>query len=869
MAIQLPLTETMSMRLDHPSEPILVVEDHPPLLTLMANTLREAGYEVEAVTDGQTALNRLRAGRTFALVISDLSLPQASGLDVLATAKKHHPSIEVILITAHASIESAVEALRQGAYDYLKKPLDLADYKHRVQQALDYRRLNLERESLLLKLRQQVDTRKTLVEAGQAINRTLNFQKTLTTTLTIAQNLTGASSGRIFLYTPDRSRIDSVITLNNSNALTGTDRRRVADLSWQAMTNRATQRLDMETVATQRVPIPPLSLEEDERPVIKTWLAIPLTTNEAPIGVLALGSYQPDAFTAEQVNLVQIMVDQAATAIENAYLYEEVERRLNQTEALAAISQHISTTLDLPRVLQLVVDYAVKTILAATYSSLYLVDPMQQGPQLEARTLSDHHTPPEAVEPVRLQAISQAMNDLKPVRLTWHDEALNEQAAWTVLIAPLRSGETAIGAISVESPTPDSFVSSDETLLTTFASYASVAIQNANLFRDLTAANSDLREQQNRVLQSNRTLQALFDGITDGLYIVNGQLEIVAINRAEAERIGKSPRALLGQVCDAAIWNEAAPILTKIVRKTFATGKKGNWESATWTIEQTTVSERGPFTHRDVRTYPIFSETGSVNQVIIFAQDVSEKRHLQASLYNSAQFASIGQLASSIAHEINNPLTVIIANTQVMRMETQTSSPDYPIIDQMLEAGLRIQHIIQNLLDFSTQDSYEWFETDVAATIDDALSLVAVPLRRSKIKVITEIDELPPIMASANHLKLLWMSLLLNARDAIDGSEEAGEVIIRGRCQAGDSLCLEIIDNGVGLPIEDQDHLFHPFFTTKPPGESPGLGLYICRVIMQHHQGTINIANNQKSQGVTATLTFPVEMVFEEDASTL
>ena len=854
----------MSLRFDQLPEPILVVEAHVSLLSLMADTLQTAGYEVETATDGRAALKRLESGHSFALVISDLSLPQASGLDVLAAAKKHHPSIEVILITAPASVESAIEALRQGAYDYLTTPFDLDDYKHRVQRALDYRRLKLERELLLFKLQQQADTRKTLVEAGQAVNRTLSFQKTLTTTLTIAQNLTGASAGRIVLYTPNRTRIDSVITLNNSNPLTGEDRRRVADLSWQAMTNRETQWLAYEAGTAEQTSPSPLFSKEDEGPTIKTWLAIPLTTNEAPFGVLALGSYQTGAFTSEQVNLVQVMVDQATTAIENAYLYEEVERRLTQTEALAAISQHISTTLDLPQVLQLIVDYAVKTILAATYSSLYLVDPTHQTPQLEARTPSDHQAPPEAIESVRLQAIGQAINDLKPVHIVWRDEALNGQAAWTILIAPLRSGEKAIGAVSVESPTPDSFVPSDETLLTTFASYASVAIQNANLFQDLSVAYADLHQHQHRVLQSNRTLQVLFDGITDGLYIVNNRLEIVAINQAEAERLEQSPRTLLGQVCDASIWGEAAPILTEIVRRTFATGKKGNWESAPWTDEQTTASERGPFTNRDVRIYPIFTGAGAVNQVIIFAQDVSEKRHLQASLYNSAQFASIGQLASSIAHEINNPLTVIIANTQVMSMEVETSSPDYPIINQMLEAGLRIQHIIQNLLDFSTQDSYEWFETDVTATIHDALSLVAVPLRRSKIAVITEIDDLPLIMASANHLKLLWMNLLINARDAIDATQQAGEVTIRGRRQTGDRLCFEIIDNGVGLPNEDPDHLFHPFFTTKPPGTSPGLGLYICRVIMQHHQGTIHLVNNQKSQGVTAILTFPTEMTIEE-----
>jgi two-component system NtrC family sensor kinase len=193
-------------------------------------------------------------------------------------------------------------------------------------------------------------------------------------------------------------------------------------------------------------------------------------------------------------------------------------------------------------------------------------------------------------------------------------------------------------------------------------------------------------------------------------------------------------------------------------------------------------------------------------------------------------------------------------------MDTDPDSPDYPIITDIVEAGTQIRHIVQNLLDFSTQESYEWFETDVQETIDDALTLVAHSLRKSKIEVVKQIANMPAIIVSASHLKLLWMNLFLNARDAISASDIEGRIEILARQANSEYVQIQITDNGIGIPRQHRNRLFHPFFTTKSTGKNLGLGLYTCQAIVESHNGQIEIDNRQEGPGTTVTVALPIQV---------
>jgi GAF domain-containing protein len=164
--------------------------------------------------------------------------------------------------------------------------------------------------------------------------------------------------------------------------------------------------------------------------------------------VLELGSTQVNAFTADDIRLMRLIASQASAAIEKARLYKEVQQRLEQTEALNAISQSISTTLELHQVLELVVQSAAKTMSVAAHSVLYLLEQADDIiiPEIKV-TSQDSPLPPE-LEQTREQAIEQATRELATIRVNWENEA---HEAWSLLVAPLKVQQAVIGAISVES----------------------------------------------------------------------------------------------------------------------------------------------------------------------------------------------------------------------------------------------------------------------------------------------------------------------------------------------------------------------------------------------------------------------------------
>ncbi len=865
------------------TERILVVDDEDKVRELIRLTLGEEGYLVETAADGRQALEILETHQPFELVISDLMMPGISGLDMLTRIKANFPTTEVILITAYGDLNTAVEALRQGAHDYLTKPFNLEELVHSVQQALAYRRLKLEKEELLTSLQRQVSARDAMVKAGQRIVTVLDQQEVIHTVLEAAIEIFPEVELALVCYRVSETELK---VMGLTHAQTELSTFPITDtLIADVLQNKQTvyqphwrPPKDFLFSLTQQTPNDQYheanSTETEERLLVIE----PMTLAGVALGALAIVSLRPTAFNSDSSQLLTMLANQAAIAIQNARLYAEA-RRIDELEALSEAGQALNRTLDLQETLTTTLAIT-RSLTGASIGNIYLYSPDKHriGPVItlgEELNLSDADRRQSAEiawdilkdyeenSPIEQDVI---IINVQATPITQNETSADLYSILTWLAVPLvRTSNAPVGVLELGSEKPGSFSTDDMRLVQVIAAQATTAIENARLYEEVRQRLQQLAHQQEEILRSHRTLQALFDGITDGLYIVDRHLRIVAINQAEAKRLNRTPESLLGQICDASLWSEAAAAITTIILNTFETGSEGNWES------QTDSPHRGPFTDRDVRTYPIFlapasptplsqqKKAAKVSQVIIFAQDVSEKRQLQASLFRSANLAAVGRLASSIAHQINNPLTVIIANSQLMQLEADPDSLDYPVIQDIVEAGTQIRQIVQNLLDFSTQDSYEWFETDIEETVEDALALVAHPLRKSNIEVIKQIDRLHPIIGSASHLKMLWMNLLLNARDAIIERGEKGCVRIIATRPEPNFIQVQIVDDGKGISPEYQKHLFRPFFTTKSPGQGLGLGLYTCRTIVEYHQGYITINNNQDGPGATVTVIIPLQ----------
>jgi len=242
-------------------------------------------------------------------------------------------------------------------------------------------------------------------------------------------------------------------------------------------------------------------------------------------------------------------------------------------------------------------------------------------------------------------------------------------------------------------------------------------------------------------------------------------------------------------------------------------------------------------------------------QAILLEQDVTEKHHLEGIIAQSEKLAAVGQLAAGVAHEINNPLTAIIANAQLLQRQLPPGDDMQESVELIAQAGARATQVVRNLLDFARKEEYHLAATDINETVQKALALAQHELLSRSIALDFEPDpDLPPIYASQDHLQGVWLNLLLNAVDAVqDGS---GKIKV-STCQVGGEIRVAIADNGKGIPPERLARIFEPFYTTKAPGRGTGLGLSVCHRIVKQYGGHI-LVHSEVGKGSEFTVVLPI-----------
>jgi two-component system NtrC family sensor kinase len=229
----------------------------------------------------------------------------------------------------------------------------------------------------------------------------------------------------------------------------------------------------------------------------------------------------------------------------------------------------------------------------------------------------------------------------------------------------------------------------------------------------------------------------------------------------------------------------------------------------------------------------------------------------QAQLLQSAKLAAVGELAASVAHEINNPLYAARNSLYLVEQDLPADSPQQPFLEIAQNELGRIAGIITRMRDFYRPARVELETTNVNTLLIETLELVQTHLRHNRVTVLHTLDEhLPPITAHADQLRQVFLNMMLNACDAMP---EGGtlHVLTHPLAESEDttpSVMIRISDTGIGIPGEHTPHLFEPFYTTKPKGT--GLGLAISAHIITQHAGQISV-ESQPGCGTTFIITLP------------
>ena len=362
--------------------------------------------------------------------------------------------------------------------------------------------------------------------------------------------------------------------------------------------------------------------------------------------------------------------------------------------------------------------------------------------------------------------------------------------------------------------------------------------------RDLTIE----REALEALHRSEERFRYLVEAAPDGVVIlVAGR--IVFINPTAARLLGaESPAAILGQPIGAYLPPQDAADAAQRIATMFRTG------------EEMSPNDYGVLAdpHRVVEIKSIRCEWEAKPAVLAFARDVTVRKALAKKLVEADRLTALGTLSAGVAHEINNPLTY--AQLSLQGIERTVAHADVSdelkaTITRQLEDAqhgiTRVATITSSLRMFARVDDAPPGPIDVIGVVDRAIEMVANDLRRRAL-LVRRIDAVPHAIGNVSRLEQVLVNLLLNALQAFEpvAAEARIDVVVE---HVGDDVSIRVSDTGRGIPAALRDRVFDPFFTTKPVGEGMGLGLSVCRSIVEGFGGQIELDSNE-GRGTTVTV---------------
>lgn len=402
-------------------------------------------------------------------------------------------------------------------------------------------------------------------------------------------------------------------------------------------------------------------------------------------------------------------------------------------------------------------------------------------------------------------------------------------------------------------------------------------ISKDKLSRLVPAIERELRDSEVRIKHARAvstlrateaSLRAAFELIPDGL-LIHREGQIVHANLAAAQLLG-APGV------DGLIGSSVLALFSPAQQEIFGPRDSEHDHRAmpTAAIELSMLRLDGRSIDVEATATPVLFDGEPAMLAVI--RDISARRELVARTMQLDRMIAIGTLAAGVGHEINNPLAYIMANLgyvsdELLRMQKSLAnlSLNDPTVSQIAAAladvagvlgeaedgARRIRDIARDLKAYARSDDADEDLVDVREAADSALRMAAAEIR-PRASVTRDFAQVPPIRAGRSRVGQVLLNLILNSAHAIgDGKPDANEILVRIRPEA-DRVSIEIRDTGCGIPPENFERIFTPFFTTKPTGKGTGLGLSISRRIARALGGDIHV-QSAVGRGTTMKVVLP------------
>jgi PAS domain S-box-containing protein len=811
------------------NEKILIIDDKVDLAQACARFLfHEFGCEAILAQGGRQGLEIALDERPD-LVILDFKLPEMSGLDVLRALRSNQVHIPVIFITAYGSEEDIISAFRLGVKDYFTKPFDLSELAAAVQRILAEERQIGAQERRRRRLERQVKELAALY--GSSVQSVLNH------IVEAAVAIADAEEGYILLLDAEKTELYMRSALNIGESYASGFRVRVKD----SIAGRV--------VATGK-PVRYNNIDDSGLFKVKTGyltkalINVPLRVGDEIIGVLGVDNRgKSETFSREDLSLLIILAEHAATAINNASLYEQTHqalvRRVQELSTMQQVTRDLNAVMDVRRIGSIVLSHSMRIASAeAGLVGLQVGEAVEWiGEGYVASALGGENWAPDW----NLGAIGQAVKSARPVLLNDLSRVLGNvytlpQTRSQHVIPILRGGQV-LGIIDLESTQSNALSQDDVQLLLNLADQAAVALENARLF-DMVI---DEQSKTRLVLQS----------IADGVYAVDRDLRITALNPA-AERITGWPEAGAKGQPISAVFEDAdgdeAYHQCSLIQRAIDTGRPVVSSPDDPPIQDRTGKE--VFVSSSVA--PVYSKKGQIVGAVGVLRDVSAERELDRL---QSDFVSM------ISHELRSPLANLGAAVELMSI----SMDDVELLQKTLSIARdnqeRLTRLVEDILSVSQIEAGQMKVQEEPVTLLPILRRV-IRIAQSQTKrhriLLHCPEQVPFVMADQSKVEIVVNNLVANA---INYSPEGERVLIKVSGPANDEIMVSVIDEGVGIPQDHLEKVFDRFYRVDSSDGRKvyghGLGLYISKSLVELQGGRI-WAQSKEGRGSCFSFTLPV-----------
>ncbi|MBK8001634.1 MAG: PAS domain S-box protein [Verrucomicrobia bacterium] len=400
-------------------------------------------------------------------------------------------------------------------------------------------------------------------------------------------------------------------------------------------------------------------------------------------------------------------------------------------------------------------------------------------------------------------------------------------------------------------------------ILTVLASVELIELSGQQCLLFINHDITDRKASERKVSEAQARFQQLAENIREVFWLTNAE-------KSQMLYISPGYERIWGRSCES-LYRSPESWLESIHaddRKRVASSLPENQSQGTYDLEYRILRPDGSVRWVHDRTFPVRDASGAVYRIAGIAEDITERRQLEAQFRQAQKMEALGTLSGGIAHDFNNILGAIFGNVHLASLDLQPSHPASNSLGEIQKAANRARDLVRQILAFSRQQPKTRQNIALGPVVQEAAGLLRASLPAG-IELVKTLDpKAPNVFADATQIHQIILNLCTNAWHAIGEGPGRIEiqlqpVEIKGEDSApapelhrGVYACLSVIDSGHGMDASTLERIFEPFFTTKDPGRGTGLGLSVVHGIVQSHDGVIRVSS-QRGQGTSFHLYFP------------